>query len=177
MVNVGRTNSNILMMRFDEKVSGTELLDRATDRTSAVLSGRRERRIVVGVDGSAASLSALRWAAAEAPGRCARLSVVVAYRHDITLQPRVGSDAWHSAADVLDQALRAAGVDRDEVEAHLVDGSPAAALAAVSHGAELLVIGHQEHGPLSRTLFGAVNIERDASFRCPVVVVPAGCLE
>jgi nucleotide-binding universal stress UspA family protein len=163
------------MLSYDEKMSGTHLLDRATGRTSDALSTTTGAKIVAGVDGSPASAAALRWAAAEARRRGARLSVVVAYRHDITLQPPVGSDAWHAASDALDRALRAAGVDPDDVEAHLVDGSPAACLAAVAHGADLLVIGHQGHSPISRILLGAVNTERDDSFRCPVVVVPPGC--
>jgi nucleotide-binding universal stress UspA family protein len=163
------------MLSYDEKMSGTHLLDRVTGRASDALPATSGAKIVVGVDGSPASVSALRWAAAEARRRAARLSVVVAYRHDMTLQPPVGSDVWHAATGALDRALLAAGVDPDDVEAHLVDGSPAPCLAAVAHGADLLVLGHQEHGPLSRTLLGALNTDRDASFRCPVVVVPPGC--
>ncbi|WP_131803690.1 universal stress protein [Pseudofrankia sp. BMG5.36] len=163
------------MVSYDEKMSGNQLLDRATGRTSEALSTVSGTRIVVGVDGSLASAAALRWAATEARRRGAQLSVVVAYRHDITLQPPVGSDAWHAATQALDRALRAAGVDPESVEAHLVDGSPATCLAAVAHRADLLVIGHQEHGPLSRTLLGALNTDREPAFRCPVVVVPPGC--
>ncbi|WP_051466115.1 MULTISPECIES: universal stress protein [Pseudofrankia] len=165
------------MPNYDEKISGNQLLNRATGETSEADSTIAAPRVVVGIDGSSASVSALRWAAAEARRRGARLSVVVAYRHDIMLQPPRGSDAWHGARDVLDRALLAAGVDPDHVEAHVIDGSPAASLVAVSHRADLLVIGHQEHGPLSRTLLGAVNTDRDTFFRCPVVVVPPGCEE
>ncbi len=132
-------------------------------------------RMVVGVDGSAASIAALRWAAAEARRRGARLSVVVAYRHDMTLRPPLGTDAPHAATDVLSNALAAAAVPADSVETQIVDDTPAVALVRAARGADLLVLGHQAHSPLSRTLLGAVNTDRDVEFRCPVVVVPPEC--
>ncbi len=77
-------------------------------------------RIVVGVDGSAGSVAALRWAATEASRRGARLSIVVAYRHDMTLRPPLGTDAPHTATDVLQQSLAVAGVPAEAVDAQAV---------------------------------------------------------
>lgn len=149
--------------------------ERDADVPGAPVASPPPGRVVVGVDGSGASVSALRWAVAEARRRGARLSVVVAYRHDVTLMPPLGSDAWQAAHEVLERALFTVGVEHGSVETQIVDGSPAASLVAAARGADLLVLGHQPHAPLSRTLFGAVNIERHGYPQCPVVVVPPAC--
>lgn len=138
-------------------------------------TGAISGKIVVGVDGSAPSVEALRWAVREARRRCTSLSVVVAYRHDPTLQPPLGSDAPQGAADVLRRALLAAGLAEELVETRIVDGSPAPSLVAAARDADLIVLGHQAHGSMSRTLLGTVNTDRDKHFTCPVVVVPPGC--
>jgi nucleotide-binding universal stress UspA family protein len=64
-----------------------------------------------------------------------------------------------------------AGVD---VEAMLVDGGPAAALADQGIELDLLVIGSRGYGPLRRTLLGGVSGEVMRTAPCPVWVTPRG---
>jgi nucleotide-binding universal stress UspA family protein len=64
--------------------------------------------------------------------------------------------------------------DSVDVEAVLVDGGPAAALADQGIELDLLVIGSRGYGPLRRTLLGGVSGEVMRTAPCPVWVTPRG---
>ncbi len=61
-----------------------------------------------------------------------------------------------------------------DVEAVLVDGGAAAALADQGIELDLLVIGSRGYGPLRRTLLGGVSAEVMRTAPCPVWVTPRG---
>lgn len=106
-------------------------------------------RIVVGVDGSETSLHAVRWAAAQALLRMARVEVV---------HVGTGSEAVDA---LLARAGEAVG-DGLDVTTQVVDGDVAECLVARAEGADMLVVARG----------GVVCAAIVALARCPVVVVP-----
>lgn len=137
----------------------------------------RGGRVVVGIDGSARSLGAMRWAATEARVRDADLHVVHAWRPPMTTASPVVAvvpdiTALEQAGRAVLDAARAdpalAGV---RVETHLAPGSAAHALLERADGAGLLVAGTRGLGRVSGTLLGSVSRQLLHHARCPVVIV------
>ncbi|WP_189227621.1 universal stress protein, partial [Saccharothrix coeruleofusca] len=128
--------------------------------------------IVVGVDGSASALAAVRWAAAEAARRNASVELVHACQVPAAEHgarqafEELGRERLAEAARVARAA--APGV---EVGATLVTGQPAAVLIAESGRAGVVVLGAQGLDGFSGFLVGAVAVAVSAHGRCPVVVV------
>ncbi|WP_020658908.1 universal stress protein [Amycolatopsis benzoatilytica] len=115
--------------------------------------------IVVGVDGSAASLAARQWTLTEArqSGRTAKA---------VHARPAgIATSCWEPAA-----LAAAAGAP---FGTETVDGLPGPTLVEASAGAEMLVLGsHGQHG-LLRQLVGSVSAYCLREAACPVVVIPA----
>jgi nucleotide-binding universal stress UspA family protein len=148
-------------------------------------------RIVVGVDGSAPSKAALRWAAEEAKLRGARVEAVHVWTYippgalsDPTLAtlPGAGIDPIQSLDVVRDGAeaeLEATLADAfpegtpEVVEPRLVDGDPSLALEDASKSADLLVVGHKGRSRIAAALLGSVAKHAVDRAHCPVVVVKA----
>jgi nucleotide-binding universal stress UspA family protein len=143
--------------------------------------------IVVGVDGSAPSLAALRWALDEARLRDARLVAVHAWIApapvavpgpglapipDVDLPGQV--EALRGAAEAeLDAALAEVfpeGVP-DELERKLVEDDAPEALERESRSADLVVVGSRGRGGLAAALLGSVSEHVVRHAACPVVVV------
>ncbi len=144
-------------------------------------------RIMVGVNGSAASAAALCWALREATLRRAVLQVVHAWepatRGRALYAPRpwaAGREADRHAAEALvaaavedaQHATGLAGDDRPALWLEAVEGLPAKVLLDRACGAELLVLGgltapgggnHQPVSPVALACLRAAP--------CPVVVV------
>jgi nucleotide-binding universal stress UspA family protein len=145
--------------------------------------------IVVGVDGSAASHEALRWAAQEASLRGARLVAVHAWAYvlaapigDPGMMPMPAVDfpghleAEQAAASAdFDAAIRAAvGAEPAiEIERRLVEGEAGEALVAESAGADLVVVGSHGRSGIKAALLGSVSRHVVDRAACPVVVVKA----
>ena len=124
--------------------------------------------IVVGVDGSQPSRTALRWALAEAELRGATLRVVHAWRSPYDYELAGAGDLGPVADDtalanaarhVLDEALRDLEQDRPGVpiESVLREGDPVDVLCAEADGAELLVVGAHGHRGFGDALVGSVS--------------------
>lgn len=123
-----------------------------------------DRPVVVGVDGSVASLGAVRWAADEAA------------RHDRTLRI-VHALSWEGPADgqgvVLDAAADARGWQPGiAVETVTVGGPAARVLQEQSRAASLVVIGGRPHD--GGLLNSSVGTHLAAFAHCPVLVVNRG---
>jgi nucleotide-binding universal stress UspA family protein len=137
-------------------------------------------RVVVGVDGSEASLQALHWALDEARRRRAVLTAV-----HVWTAPYIGPELVPAAAydtdehdrrgrEVLESAVAAADTSglAAPVEQLVVSGGAAATLAGAADGADLLVVGSRGHGGFAGLLLGSVSDHVVHHAACPVVVVP-----
>ena len=149
-------------------------------------------RILVGIDGSPASVAAVRWAGREAQLRGMRVHVVHVRDQQLPTphyapQPRAsepgpaGPAAGKTLQAVVDEALGTQPSAGVQVE--LADGLPARVLIDRSVGAEMLVLGSTSHGQSTgpatppvqrRTPLGPVARDCLHAAPCPVVVVRSG---
>ncbi len=130
--------------------------------------------VVVGVDGSEASLRAAEWAADEARFRNCRLRVVhVNFWTDAALgTPGFEEEARRQAA-VLEHALaRVRSTNPDvEVEGRSLEPPTGPALVRESSGAALLVVGSRGMGAVRELVLGSVSHECVQHAHCSVLVV------
>jgi nucleotide-binding universal stress UspA family protein len=136
---------------------------------------RRQPTIIVGVDGSDASITALRTAHALAGPLEASVEAWACW--DVPpgfgLYLAVGIEGFEFAAQqVLEQALSDAfGQDRpDNVQPRLVRGKAGPQLIEGSRTASLLVVGRRGHAVF---VPGSVSAACVSHAHCPVLVVPA----
>ncbi|MGZ4353927.1 MAG: universal stress protein [Gaiellaceae bacterium] len=138
--------------------------------------------IVVGVDGSASSVAAPRWAVAEARLRCAKVRVVHAWHlpllpggEALSGDPQCVHGRRHDAERVLTRVLAHVRLEAEgiELETVAVEGRPASALVREAEDADLLVVGSRGHGGFSGLLLGSVSHQCAHLSRCPVAIVRA----
>ncbi len=137
-------------------------------------------RIVVGVDGSPASQSVLRWAAAAATRGGAVLEVVHVWSLPIEPYPTglyLDPGPYQEAAKiVLEGALEtvASGDPKPvEVRSTLVEGDAATTLVDHASGARMLVVGSRGRGGFVGLLLGSVSRKCLHQAPCPVAVIRA----
>jgi nucleotide-binding universal stress UspA family protein len=136
--------------------------------------------IVVGIDGSEGSDSALAWAATEARLRGSTLTVVhawhPAYVGGYPIAPMLLDLELYekSAQQLLDEAVDAVDTTglHGELKRTLVQSGAAAALLAASKHADLVVVGARGVGGFLGLLIGSVTTQVTHHASCPVVVVP-----
>lgn len=133
-------------------------------------------RVVVGVDGSAASVAATRWAAEEATLLGLPLRAVLAVPAPRDPRGQVsGPDApeLQEASAVLGEVLAGCAVDHPDlaVETAVVQGSAVDALLHHADGAHLLVVGSRGRRALRSVLMGSVSRDVLHHSPCPVTVV------
>ena len=137
--------------------------------------------IVVGVDGSAASDAAVRWATHEAMLRKTTLSLVNALTPVVTW-PQVpvppGVEAWQEGESrrIVTEAVRVAESSVGDGEAPNIGykffvSAPVPTLVDLSRDAELVVVGSHGRGALRREALGSVSTELVHHAHCPVGVV------
>ena len=145
--------------------------------------GGGQELVVVGVDGSAESIAALRWAARYATASGARVRALLAWHYPgVAGGPPVerAPEAIHDQTDAqmhetLDTAIaKAYEGQATGVEKSIAYGHPAQALIEASKEADLLVVGHRGHGAFTGMLVGSVSIHCVTGAFCPVVVVRHG---
>lgn len=134
--------------------------------------------IVVGVDGSPASLAALRWAVREGSARGLTVQAVTAWHFPVpsTVGNVATVDDRHpviAAEEILASALAAAGVadDNKAVSTIPVEGHPAEVLMQLAEQADLLVVGSRGHGRIFGALLGSISQYVASRAACPVVVI------
>ena len=140
----------------------------------------RAAEILVGVDGSAASLHALDWAAQEARIHSLGLRLVCGYA--LPSFAAASLDGGYAALD--DSAIRAgaqavvadaaahvadAGVP---VSSHVTVGDAAAVLIDESARTAMAVVGTRGGGGFAKRLLGTVSSALPAHAKCPTIVVP-----
>ncbi|WP_380166240.1 universal stress protein [Jannaschia sp. R86511] len=134
--------------------------------------------VLVGVDGTTASLPAVAFAYTMATARSCPLTVLHSYRDARTGSPLRGGTYAEDLGD--EEALVAeslAGMaDRFpdlRARVRLVEGRAGPELVAASEDFELLVIGHRVTGPVRSLLHDSVAATVLGRARLPVAVVPA----
>ena len=144
------------------------------------------RRIVVGVDGSAESVAALRWACREASFCAAEVLAVLALEsscHQIASYavpvPRHPRGSWGAVRDVLRRAVGEAvsqfpGIS---VRTEIAEGLAARVLLDHASDADMLVLGRTPYGPDPRRAAGPVTRACLRASVCPVVIIGSGPLE
>lgn len=135
-------------------------------------------RVVVGVDGSAESIAALRFAAHAAMLRGSALQAVhVWHDTDHAAHGRFGPPPGESAYEHADRTLRDSlrrglGIAPDvEVNSMLLQGIVHAVLLDAAAGADLLVVGSRGRGGWTGLLLGSVSLRCITLSPCPVAVV------
>jgi nucleotide-binding universal stress UspA family protein len=139
-----------------------------------------EEIVLVGVDGSEASLTAVDWAVAEARTRGWGMHVVCAYAvPSFTVASLDGGFAAvddtairQGAQAVLDESVARASSAGVPVTSALETGDPAGVLVELSRQAGLAVVGTRGGGGFADRLLGTVSSALPAHAHCPTVVVP-----
>ena len=138
--------------------------------------GRDIRTIVVGVDGSEASVEALRQAQSLAGPLSATLIAMASWDTPPVYDGyvAVGIDDFDvRAGEILQETVeKAFGVRIPaNVETRLVQGRPRNTLIEASRDADLVVVGRRGHGGFGGMLIGSVSSALVAHAHCPVLVV------
>ncbi|HEY1484920.1 MAG TPA: universal stress protein [Micromonosporaceae bacterium] len=145
--------------------------------------GEAARRIVVGIDGSDGSKTALAWAMTEARHTHAIVEAVTTWQDPVTYgyaygwMPTVedGESIAAIMAKVLDDAIvdvSARLEDPVTVRPRILEGHASHMLLDAAAGALLLVVGSRGHSTYSGILLGSVSQHCVQHPPCPVVVVP-----
>lgn len=137
---------------------------------------KQQERIVAGVDGSSASIDALRWAVRQASLTGAIVEAVISWQYPVAYGGEYLIDAdvdWPSnARAVLDTALdEALGTQTAPISHKVIEGHPAKVLVDAAAGADLLVVGSRGHGGFAGLLLGSVSEHVAAHAPCPVLVI------
>jgi nucleotide-binding universal stress UspA family protein len=146
------------------------------------MSGQEDpcgQRIVAGVDGSASSLEALRWAVQQAELTGGTVDAVIAWQYPAAA---VGfgwgavpddTDYAELAAKAVAEAISEAVDPNSEVRVRpvVVHGYPAHVLIDYAADADLLVVGSRGHGGFAGALLGSVSQHCTHHAPCPVVVI------
>ncbi|WP_104063428.1 universal stress protein [Arthrobacter sp. 4R501] len=141
-----------------------------------------EEKIIVGVDGSDASIEALSLGFRLAQALGTRLEAWGCWEYPVGYEGylTMGVEGFaHEAEEHLEQALaKAFGPERPRnVSARLVHGSARTSLVEGSRGASLLVVGRRGHGGFAGLLLGSVSAACVSHAHCPVLVVHPPRLE
>jgi nucleotide-binding universal stress UspA family protein len=134
--------------------------------------------IVVGVDGSASSLDALRWAVGHAALTGANVQAVIAWDYPSLYgaYPLTDNIDWRDNAQQTIDAARDTvdgkdGKDAAKVSSTVIHGHPARVLLDASVGAQMLVVGNRGHSELAEMLLGSVSQHVVTHATCPVLVI------
>ena len=146
------------------------------------MTGTSGRPILVGVDGSTASVAALTWAVDEAARR--GLHVLAVMVHIPQGQVMIGAvpygvltanglavehaDCVRRLAELVDN-LGKTGVTIDQL---VVSGGAGDELTKLSANADMLVVGSQGHTRLAELILGSVSTHCVKHSTCPAVVLP-----
>lgn len=136
--------------------------------------------IVVGVDGSAASAAALRWALTRAAEEKCPITAVEVHARTHPLPGAAYAVQPHGSTPPTTRtwlhqtvaATAAAMPDAPEVVEMQLRGEPGPELARAAAGEAMLVLGYRPHSRITDFLLGRVTGECLRHARGPVVLVP-----
>src|SRR5271165_650593 len=140
--------------------------------------------LLVGVDGSTPSLSAVRWATYEAAMRNVPLTLVHAICETMlssatsgwSADPGLWLDQENDARNMIATAVKAVedavdGGKGPPVSTELLVSPPVPTLVELSQEAQMVVVGCRRRGALRRALLGSVSAGVVHQAHCPVAVV------
>jgi nucleotide-binding universal stress UspA family protein len=137
--------------------------------------------VVVGVDGSASSTMAVRWAAREATMRNVPLTLVhvsspLAVWPPVPVPAELERRHQEDARQVITEAIKAAEDsvregNRPHIDSELVCAAPVPTFIDLSKEAQMMVVGCRGRDMLQRTLLGSVSNGLVQHARCPVAVI------
>ena len=140
----------------------------------------RWKQIVVGIDGSPASRTALEWASEEAVRHGTELVVLTAWLPtppplagtSSTLPTHGAIDARETAKELLMETIRDVLGEDPPVLVHpqVKEGHAAKLLIDLSEDADALVVGSRGLGGVAGELLGSVSQHGAAYYKCTVVV-------
>jgi nucleotide-binding universal stress UspA family protein len=135
--------------------------------------------IIAGVDGSAESLAAARYAAAAAGMRSCDLMLVHAFSPPPPTSAQATMTALADSRTDAGELMTAAAAQLSlspHVQLHTLaePGGPTAVLAMVAQWADMLVLGRDKVSWGERVMMGAVTSQVARRVTCPLVVVPSG---
>ncbi len=131
-------------------------------------------RIVVGVDGSEHSNTAVRWALSEAECHSGTVTAVLAWQVPFLSFPGAfDRDELEKAYKefLIETVSGIAPKPAVPLETLVAEGDPTEAMVEASKGANLLVLGVRGRSPFAGLLIGGVSQGAAASAHCPVVLV------
>ena len=138
-------------------------------------------RIVVGVDGSPSSRTALRWAVRQANLTNGTVDAVMAWEIPIVLQSYAMAPIYVGPDDCFDENARktieaviseeVGPADSRRVRSLVINGHPARVLLDIAAGADLLVVGSRGHGEFAEALLGSVSQNCVHHASCPVLIM------
>jgi nucleotide-binding universal stress UspA family protein len=136
------------------------------------------RRIVVGVDGSAAADSALHWAAEEAAIHEALLEVVTAWSWatapaDMLAGVPAGESLEYVARDLLRKSVQQITPPGGGVNTTAREGYAPNVLLDMAEDADLLVVGSRGRGMAAEFILGSTSHQCVHRSPIPVVIVPS----
>lgn len=172
---------------FADLLIGSVAVQTAAHARCPIMVIRGERTVsgpvVVGVDGSATSVQALRFAAETAALRGAELLAVHAWRADdgteLTDTLPMSWENWSakpSEERIFAEALAGLGERHPTlvIRRDMPEGPARRLLAERSAGAQLIVVGDRGHGGFAGMLLGSVSQYLVHHAACPLVVVRDG---
>lgn len=137
----------------------------------------KQSRIVVGVDGSAGSKEALRWAELQARRTDAELDAVIAWEYPAFFGWAPVSPDDVDFAKVAEETLAAAVTEvvgrqwPSWLHTQVIEGYPPEVLVRAGEGAALLVVGCRGYGVLADALLGSVSTYCVHHATVPVTVI------
>jgi len=133
-------------------------------------------RIVVGIDGSPASIDALNWAARQAEMTNSTLEIVMTWDWPSSYGWAMPFPSDYDPEESVQKVLEQAAADLrtkysgTEIKVREAQGHPAPVLVEASKGASLLVVGSRGHGEFVGMLIGSVSEHCATNAHCPVLV-------
>jgi nucleotide-binding universal stress UspA family protein len=134
-------------------------------------------KVVVGVDGSANSEAALRWALADAEKHDGQVTALFVWQVPFSSFPGLyDREALEKASKefVIEKVSDVAPTPTVPVLPLVAEGDAAEALVVASEDADLLVLGTRGRSTLAGLLVGSVSLQCAAAARCPVLLIKEG---
>ncbi|MDQ2812032.1 MAG: universal stress protein [Actinomycetota bacterium] len=138
-------------------------------------------RIVVGVDGSPSSRTALRWAVRQANLTNGTVDAVMAWEIPMVLQSYGFAPIYveedgsfeENAKKTIEAVIseETEPTDSQRVRSLVIKGHPAQVLLDAAAGADLLVVGSRGHGQFADALLGSVSQNCVHHAPCPVLIL------